>query len=52
MFEYKVETYKINEAETAMNTWAREGWRVIAVSPNIAMGYGIVVTYEKQVNKF
>ena len=25
-----------------------EGWRVIAVSPNIAMGYGLVITFEKQ----
>lgn len=49
MFEYKVETYKVKDAEIAMNILAREGWRVIAVSANIAQGYGIIVTYEKQV---
>lgn len=38
MFEYKVE----------MNRLAQEGWRVIAVTPNQAMGYGIVVTYERE----
>lgn len=47
MYEYKVETYKVNEAESEMNKLAQQGWRVIAVSPNIAMGYGIIVTYER-----
>lgn len=47
MYEYKVENYKVNEAENKMNELAQQGWRVIAVSPNIAMGYGIVVTYER-----
>lgn len=50
MYEYKVETYKVNEAESKMNELAKQGWRVLAVSPNIAMGYGIVVTYERVVN--
>lgn len=49
MFEYKVVTYKVSEAEKGMNILAREGWKVIAVSPNIAMGYGIIVTYERQI---
>ena len=31
-----------------MNRWAKEGWRVIAVSPNIAAGYGVVITLERQ----
>lgn len=39
--------YKVNEAESEMNKLAQQGWRVIAVSPNIAMGYGIIVTYER-----
>ena len=50
MYEYKVETYRVKEAETKMNKLASEGWRVIAVSPNIGMGHGIVVTYERQKN--
>ena len=48
MYEYKVETYKVKEAENEMNRLAGEGWRVIAVSPNVGVGYGIVVTYERQ----
>ncbi len=48
MYEYKVETYKIKGAEVEMNKLAIEGWRVIAVSPNMAVGYGIVVTYERE----
>lgn len=39
--------YKVNEAESEMNKLAQQGWRVIAVSPNIAKGYGIIVTYER-----
>lgn len=48
MYEYKVETYKVKEAQNAMNALASEGWRVIAVTPNQAMGFGIVVTYERK----
>lgn len=47
MYEYKVETYNVKEATGEMNKLAQEGWRVIAVSPNIATGYGIVVTFER-----
>ena len=31
-----------------MNSLAEDGWRVVAVSPNIAMGYGIFITFEKE----
>lgn len=48
MYEYKVEIYKIKHAETKMNVLAREGWRVVTVSPDIAAGCGIVVTYERE----
>ena len=48
MYEYKVETYKVKEAEASMNALAREGWRVVTVSPNLAVGYGLVVTYERK----
>lgn len=49
MFEYKVEIYKVKEAERGMNKLVQLGWRVIAVLPNMAMSYGIVVTFERQV---
>lgn len=49
MFEYKIETYKVKDAEEEMNKLAQSGWRVIAVSPNLAMGYGIIVTFEKEI---
>lgn len=48
MYKYKVETYKVNDAAEAMNALAAQRWRVIAVSPNVAFGFGIVVTYEKK----
>lgn len=47
MYEYKVEIYGVREAEAQMNRWAKEGWRVVAVTPNVAMGHGIVVTFER-----
>ncbi len=50
MYEYKVETYRVKNAAEAMNALAREGWRVIAVSPNTARGFGIVVTYERKID--
>ena len=48
MFEYRVETYAVRKAEEEMNRMAADGWRVIAVSPNLALGHGIVVTFERQ----
>ena len=48
MFEYKIEIYKVKEAEKEMNRLASEGWRVIEVMPNAAMGYGMVVAYERE----
>ena len=48
MLEYRVEIYPLREAEVEMNRMAADGWRVAAVSPNIAMGHGIVVTYERK----
>lgn len=48
MYEYRVETYLVRESAKKMNELANEGWRVIAVTPNNAMGMGIVVTFERQ----
>ena len=48
MYEYKVETFGVREAEKGMNKFAAEGWRVIAVSPNVARGMGVVVTFERE----
>ena len=48
MFEYRVEVYAVRMAEDEMNRMAADGWRVVAVSPNIAMSHGLVVTFERQ----
>ena len=48
MFEYKIETYSVRKAEEAMNRMAADGWRVIAVCPNQARCFGVIVTYERQ----
>ncbi|MCQ2800022.1 MAG: DUF4177 domain-containing protein [Bacilli bacterium] len=31
-----------------MNDLAKQGWRVIAVTPNQFMGYGLVITFERE----
>lgn len=51
MYEYKVEVYKVKNAEKEMNDLAKEGWKVIAVSPDIAKLYGVVVTYGRKKNE-
>lgn len=48
VFEYRVEIYAVRSAEAEMNRMAADGWRVIAVSPNIAASHGIVVTFERK----
>ncbi len=48
MFEYRVEIYPIRQAETEMNRMAADGWRVVSVMPNMAMGHGMVVTFERK----
>ena len=48
MFEYKVDIYKVKYAEDAMNTYAREGWRVIAVAPDHITGF-VDVFFEREV---
>ena len=48
MYEYRVEIYGVRQAEAAMNRLAAEGWRVISVSPNIAVSHGVVVTFERK----
>ena len=47
MYEYKVIKVGVNSSENEMNKLAKEGWRVIAVSPNVAMGMGLIVTLER-----
>ena len=47
MYEYKVEVLGVREAEETMNQLAKDGWRVIEITPNIALGFGIVVTFER-----
>lgn len=49
MFEYKVEIVKAKDAEELMNKYAKEGWRVIAVSTYMTMTqYNLAVTFERE----
>ena len=48
MYEYRVETYAVRKAAEEMNRMAAAGWRVIAVCPNQARCFGVIVTYERR----
>ena len=47
MYEYKVDVYKIKYSEDAMNAYAKEGWRVIAVTPDHHHEGFVDVFYER-----
>lgn len=50
MYEYKVEKYKVNEAEYEMNMMAKRGWKVVAVTYCPAATWAkdiVVVTLER-----
>ena len=52
MYEYKVVKTRVDSAEGEMNKLAKEGWRVINASPNIAAGYGLVIVFERENKEF
>ena len=47
MFEYRVEKCWVRNAEVEMNRMAADGWRVVSVCYNNAVG-GLIITYERQ----
>lgn len=49
MYEYKVLILKVKECEETFNKFAKEGWRLVAMVPNNAIGYGVVATLERKV---
>ncbi len=51
MYEYKVLTMGVREMEKVLNQLAREGWRLAAQSPNMAMGMGVIVTLERKIRE-
>ncbi len=51
MYEYKVLTVGVREAEKVLNQCAGEGWRLAQQTPNVAMGAGLVLTLERKVEK-
>ena len=51
MYEYKVVKAVVKAAEKEMNELAKQGWRVVAVSPDIARGMGVIITFEKEIEE-
>lgn len=50
-YEYKVIKASVNSAEKEMNELAKDGWRVITVSPNVAVGMGVIITLERPIEE-
>jgi len=52
MYEYKVEVFRVKEAEEQMNELARKGWRVISTTSNECLHWTvkdtIIVTFERE----
>ncbi len=48
MYEYKDDVYKIKYAQDAMNAYAKEGWRVISVSPDDHHSGFLDVVFERE----
>ena len=48
MHEYKVIKAVVKSADKEMNELAKQGWRVVEVSPDIARGMGLIITLERE----
>jgi len=44
---YKVVTCKVKEAEGIMNQYYQQGYKVLTVTPNNGIGFGVVITFAK-----
>jgi len=49
MVEYKVFDTFIKDLESLLNKYAKEGWKVVSITPNIAKGMGVVVVMERTI---
>ena len=49
MYMYRIEIYSMKKAEEEMNKMSMEGWRVLSVLTNTTTGFGLIVTYEKEI---
>jgi len=41
----------VNTAEKEINKLAKDGWRVITVSPNVVVGMGVIITLEREIEE-
>ena len=51
MYEYKVLDLKIIACEAIFNRLAKEGWKVISVCPNSAIGNRVIATLERDLKE-
>ncbi|WP_325199419.1 DUF4177 domain-containing protein [Oscillibacter sp.] len=50
MYEYQVLSFlQPKECEEALNRFAKEGWRLAAMCPNLVMSMGVIVTLERKI---
>ena len=51
MYEYKVLELSVRKCETTLNQFAKDGWELVTMSPNISRGMGVIVTMRKNIEK-
>jgi len=52
MYEYKViYDLSVKDSEKMLNELAKDGWRLVTVSPNIAKGMGLIATLERKIEE-
>lgn len=49
MYEYKVLTSHVYKCEETFNQLAKDGWRLVSMVSNLAMGIGVIAVFEKQI---
>ncbi|MCH4208221.1 MAG: hypothetical protein LKF79_07840 [Solobacterium sp.] len=47
MKRYKVKTCTVSEAETIMNSYVFDGWRILSVVADNGTAHGIIIVLEK-----
>lgn len=49
MYEYKVLVLTVKQTESQLNDLAKDGWRLVTMVPNNAIGMGVVATMERKI---
>lgn len=51
MYEYKVLVLAVRKCEETFNQLAKEGWKLVTMSPDIVREMGVIATMERKIEK-